>query len=150
MEKEIETKGGKGGRKQRKRRHSGAGRGETRDKKENRIICPDIRSVEYLTSCPDARISGKCIVVVAQAPPLIRNAAHWRFSTLLVPSFSLLPISPKTLCPCLFTDALYLVFLFVHPFPPFTPDPAPSAVPSLAGRHPIFSSFLHVVGRPRS
>lgn len=85
-------------------------------KKENRIIWPDIRSVEYLTSCPDARISGKCIVVAAQAPPLIRNADHWRFSTL--PSFPLsacyrsLPKSSALVSP----PTLYISLLFLSFF----------------------------------
>lgn len=67
------------------RRQTRGGR-DTATKKENRIIWPDIRSVEYLTSCPDAWISGECIVVAT--PPLIRKLAFFH-----VPSFDLLPLS---------------------------------------------------------
>lgn len=67
------------------RRQTRGGR-DTATKKENRIIWPDIRSVEYLTSCPDAWISGECIVVATL--PLIRKLAFFH-----VPSFDLLPLS---------------------------------------------------------
>lgn len=75
----------KGNKSRRKRGKNRGRKGHEATKKENRIIWPDIRSVEYLTSCPDAWISGECIVVAT--PPLIRKLAffHLPSATPLLP-----------------------------------------------------------------
>lgn len=79
----------KGNKSRRKRGKNRGRKGHEATKKENRIIWPDIRSVEYLTSCPDAWISGECIVVAT--PPLIRKLAFFH-----LPSATPLPLLPPS------------------------------------------------------
>lgn len=104
-------------------------------KKENRIIWPDIRSVEYLTSCPDAWISGECIVVAT--PPLIRKLAFFH-----VPSFNLLPLSllhrhsiptllpPSHLPTVGHSPFFFFSFFLSRPFPPLSSPRTPALLNS--------------------
>lgn len=77
----------------------------SRRKKENCIICPDIRSAEYLTSPPDApdirRVSRRCS---SRGASLIRSATHWHFAT---PSF--IPLSSS--CSSLSLSSFALAFI---------------------------------------
>lgn len=101
----------------------------SRRKKENRIICPDIRSVEYLTSRPDAQdIRQVHRVAARRGASLIRSAAHWRSNS---PVFSLSLFLPSPCPPSLFlTHSSFL--------PPFSSRYVSSHSP-LA--NPLFPSY---------
>lgn len=108
----------KGNKSRRKRGKNRGRKGHEATKKENRIIWPDIRSVEYLTSCPDAWISGECIVVAT--PPLIRKLAFFH-----------LPSATPLLPPTIQRSDIRPFSLFF--FPPFLFPPSSSSL--LNSRH---------------
>lgn len=111
----------KGNKSRRKRGKNRGRKGHEATKKENRIIWPDIRSVEYLTSCPDAWISGECIVVAT--PPLIRKLAFFH-----LPSATPLPLLPPSDNPTVGHSPFLSLF-----FPPFLFPPSSSSL--LNSRH---------------
>lgn len=124
------------------RRQTRGGR-DTATKKENRIIWPDIRSVEYLTSCPDAWISGECIVVAT--PPLIRKLAFFH-----VPSFDLLPLSllrRHSISPFSLPSSNGRTFSPFFLFSPSSPTPSlfgpPKFEARVAERAHVSSSCVH-------
>lgn len=107
----------KGNKSRRKRGKNRGRKGHEATKKENRIIWPDIRSVEYLTSYPDAWISGECIVVAT--PPLIRKLAFFH-----------LPSATPLLPPTIQRSDIRPFSLFFFPFP----------LPSLVFESPKFEA----------